>query len=338
MAAPDKITLGQVAAAAGVSQAAASLAMRGKPGVGTDTRQRVQAVASELGYRAKIISDTGLSSLGLVVKTRPEDPGTTNAFYGPVIAGITEACKAAGIDLILDSMLVDDEFNPLEAPRLTTTREVEGLLVLGALLPAASVKVLAGFPLVLVDGYTKPDYDVSSVVIDNVGGAAAATERLIDAGHTRILMAGSTTTSYPSIAERRQGYQQVMDAHDLPQDFCDIGHQHFDLVGREVAERLTDNDGFTAVIASNDLVALAVHRELTKAGVAIGPDVSLIGFDDIDAARLVQPALDTVAVDKPAMGRMAVSLLIHRIAHPEDPAHTVVQSTTLVRRDSVGRI
>lgn len=333
MPATTKVTLGHVAEAAGVSVASASLALRGKAGVGETTRARVVAAATDLGYRVRSGPDGRPESIAVIVKSRPDDPVSTNAFYGPVISGVTAACKAAGIDLILDSMMVDDRSNLLEEPRIATSRDVDGVLVLGARLSPAALAVLDQAPLVLVDGYAP--MAVTSIITDNLGGAASATRHVIEHGHERIAMVGCVPTSYPSILERRRGYEQAMAEHGLAVQTIDVDHHEAEACGAEAVTAVTGPHGVTAIVAANDLTALAVMRHLAAAGIDVPGQVSVVGFDDIETAALVRPALSTVAVDKSAMGRLAVAMLSHRFTHRDDPVFTTVQQTELVVRDTV---
>jgi LacI family transcriptional regulator len=325
-----RATLTDVAERAGVSLAAASLALRGKPGVGDDTRRRVLDVANELDYRTRT-GARAVNSIGLLVKARPHDVAETNAFYGPVIAGITEACIARGIDVRLDAMPVDEHFNPIQVPRLVTSDEVRGLLVLGAYLSEQSARLLARRPVVLVDGYAADPFSFCTVVSDNTGGMATATNRLIELGHERIALVGTTPDAFPSIRERRQGYEAAMRAAGLEPRFVDGHHDAPDPCVTAAVASLGEPDPPTAFVGANDDVALNLLAELRD---RVPQEVSVVGFDDVAAASFVRPRLDTVAIDKRAMGRLAVSLLRHRIAHIADPVFTVTQRAELVVRES----
>ena len=92
------------------------------------------------------------------------------------------------------------------------------------------------------------------------------------------------------------------------------------------------------MVAASDAIAIAILGELGAPGVPVPAAISLIGFDDVEAARLVRPRLTTVTVNKAAMGRLATSMLFHRMDHPDDPPFTVVQRARLVHRDSVAAV
>lgn len=330
--AQTKVTLNDVAQRAGVSLAAASLAMRGKPGVSPSTRQRVIETASDIGYRARTPATSDRpTTIGILVKSRLADTGTTNAFYGPVIAGITDACNAVEVDVRLGSLTVDEHFDPVDNPRLVADDDIDGLLVLGAFLSDTSANVLGQRPVVLVDGYAQDPSRFCNIISDNVGGVTAATERMIHLGHRNIAFVGAAPDSFPSILERRRGYETTMRSADLVPNFVESHHDDPAACATAAATALGLDQSTTALVAANDEVAIAILGKLRG---RVPDQVSLAGFDDIDSAALVHPALDTVAVDKRAMGRLAVSLLRHRMSNPNDPAFTVTQRASLVVRDS----
>jgi LacI family transcriptional regulator len=329
MAGTRRATLSDIAQRAGVSLAAASLALRGKPGVGDLTRRRIVRIAEELEYRTPPVG-VRMGRVGLLVKSRPDDVVATNRFYGPVIAGVTAACSAAGFDVRLDVLPVDEHFNPVGRPRLAS---VDGVLVLGAYLSAGAARLLGRLPVVLVDGYCADPATFVNVVSDNIGGTASATARLIGLGHRRIALVGTTMDAFPSIVERRFGYTRAMAAARLEPRFIDGHHDHPDPCVHEAVESLGRRGAPTAFVAANDDVAIEILALLRD---RVPREVSLVGFDGIDAAMKARPRLDTVAVDKRAMGALAVSLLRHRITHPGEPAFTAVQRTALVVRETTG--
>ena len=329
----DRVTLTDVAEHAGVSAAAASLALRGLAGVAESTRQRVRAAAVDLGYRGRG-SATEQLTIGLLMKARPHEVGAANAFYGPVMAGITAAAAALAVDVRLDSLPVDEHYDPIEVPRLLDAPGIDGLLVLGAYLSAESARMLGMRPVVLVDGYAEDRRHFATVITDNLDGAHQATQRLIDLGHRRIAMVGSAPDAFPSILDRRAGYQRAMAAAGLPTRFVDGHHDEPGDVAERFLAALRSDPQITGVVAANDDIAVTIIGEL---GARVPAEVSVIGFDDIATASKIRPRLDTVAVDKAAMGRLAVAMLLHRVNHPRDPSFTAVQPVELVVRESAAR-
>lgn len=330
-----RVTLGEVATAAGVSRAAASLALRGKPGVAEDTRQRILDIAAGLGYRVRPFAVTlPAGTVGILVKSKPADMGSTNAFYAPVLAGISRSCAELDLDLRLDSVAVDEHFDPTEVPRMIQTGDVHGLIILGAFLSLHAAAMIGSQPVILVDGYSDDPSRFASVVSDNVGGTARATQHLIGLGHRRIAMVGTSATAFPSILGRRRGYASAMAEAGLEPVYLDARHDDPTECTQAVVRALAAGQRLTALVAANDAVALALLAELRD---RVPAEISLVGFDDIEAASMVWPRLTTVGIDKEAMGRLAVSLLRHRIAYPDDPGFTVVQQAQLVVRDSTAQ-
>ncbi len=330
---PRRVTLDDVGAAAGVSAAAASLALRGKPGVGEATRQRILAVATELGYHVRPGKDAAPAmTIGLLLTTRSgeqPDPST-----GAMVSSITRACADAGADVRLGTLAVDDDDEPVQIPRLTLQADVDGFLVVGPWLSKTACGLFGGRPVVAIDGDVEDRDQCSSVVGDDAGGTAAATGALIAAGHRRILLAGAPEDATATVVERRRGYVEAMERADLAPAFVDQSPADPDVVAAAVMAELRRRR-FTAVVAVDDSVGLAVIAAATRRDIAVPAALSITGFDDIEATRMVRPRLTTVTVDKPAMGRLATAMLRHRIADPDDPPVTVLQRARLLARETI---
>ena len=332
----DRVTLEDVAKVVGVSTSAASLAIRGRAGVADDTRDRVRRAARELGYRPPVTRrGAPLESIGLVVKARESDEGNTNAFYGPVMGGVIDACRTAGIAVRLEMVFVDDEFEPRSMPDLGHLEDLGGLLILGTFVSRTTAAALGSLPTVLVDGYAEEPAAYPAIVSDNRGGTKAATERLIDRGHEAIALVGTHPSAFPSIRERRQGYADAMLEAGLPPFFVDGVHDDERGLALAGAAAARDRGDLTAFVAANDAVAIALLQELMACGANVPSDYSVVGFDDIAASGLLAPGLDTVGVDKAAMGRLALNLLEHRIADPTADVATTVMQTRQVERASI---
>lgn len=336
-----KITMTDIARQSGVSPATVSLVLRDKPGISHATRQKVLDSASALGY---IFSPTKtnerpfMSSIGLVFKVRPNDPPETNQFYAPVLSGIETYCRSHNINLLYTQLPVDEQNNPLEAPRLLKEQAADGLLFVGIQLNEAITQVLKkqSQHVVLVDAYAGHGlYD--AVVSDNEAGAYQATSHLIEKGHRHIAMVGSTPHTYPSIQERRNGYLRAIQEHGLTPEFVDCYHT-FDHATAAAETFLQKNERVTAVFGANDEAAISVMRVAQAMGLHIPQDLSVIGFDNIQLAHLMAPALSTMRVDKMGMGRLAAQLLSNRIQYPEAGYVKSVIQPSLIERDSVATI
>lgn len=334
-----KVTIQDIARETGVSPAAVSLALRDKPGVSPETKQRILDSAAALGYllesRPGPGSRTSAGSIGLIVKVRPDDIPTANQFYGPMLAGIEAACRQSQINLYFAHLQVDERNNALEAPRLLTEPTADGLLFLGIRLNDSIQRILdrQRSPIVLVDAYASTDaYD--AVTIDNEAGAHRATSYLIEQGHRHIAIAGSLPVSYPSVQQRRQGYEQALAEHGLMPHFID-SVLHPDAAQPAVAAYLVDHPEVSAIFGGNDEVTIAAMNAARQVGRRLPDDLSVIGFDNISLAQHVMPALSTMRIDKVGMGRLAAQLLFDRIEHPDMGRVELVMSPELIERDSV---
>lgn len=339
--APNGPTLADVADAAGVSTAAASLALRGKVGVSDATRERVVEAARSLGYSPAARSSRQHHrprTIGLVVKTIHDGSPEADHFYGPVIAGIEESCRAMGLNLMFSTMQVDQHSYPLEIPRIVSDHTCDGLVVVGAQLSEGSAAAFrTAPPCVLVDGYSTGDA-FDSVTIDNVGGAGVATQHLLSLGRRNIAILGTEPDAFPSIVERRTGYERALAAEGLACHYIDAPYLEPDLAGEAGAAYLRAHPQIDAIFCSNDNVALSLVRSAREAGISVPGTLSVVGFDNIDAAGYVSPALTTMDVDKVGMGRIAVNVLLHRLEF-EDECHTqTLVRPTLVERQSTSAV
>ncbi|MCI0396852.1 MAG: LacI family transcriptional regulator [Chloroflexi bacterium] len=334
-----KITISDIARDSGVSPATVSLVLRDKPGISDETRQRVLDTAQRLGYVHKLswpsTIHAEIHSVGLLLKTRPDDILETNQFYAPVLAGIEATCRQRHINLIYAHLPVDEENNLLEPPRLLRRQEAGGLLLVGAHLNEAMLAVFQpqSMPVVLVDAYADGD-PFDAVVTDNVAGAYQATSYLIQNGHRQIAIAGSQSHAYPSIQERREGYTRAITENQLKPHFVD-SPLHWEAAVPATLVYLQQHPEVTAIFACNDEIAIAIMRALQAQGKTIPDDLSIIGFDNVLLAQHVTPALTTMRVDKMGMGRLAAQLLFNRIEFPAAGAVRTVIRPSLIERNSV---
>ena len=338
---PRPATLADVAAAVGLSPAAVSLALRGKNGVSEATRARVAQAAQTVGYRpvpAPARQHHKPMTIGLVIKAVHGDSPEANRFYAPVMAGIEESCRVHRMDLMLATMPVDQHYYPIEVPRIVTNRTCDGLIVVGAHLSKATAEILRSAPpVVLVDAYSEDD-SFDSVATDNVGGARIAVQHLVTRGHRNIAILGTEPGAYPSVLHRRKGYEQVIDEAGLAPRYIDSPYWPPEEAAASGISYLLEHPETTAVFCANDAVAVALLHAARQAGISVPGRLSIVGFDDIDLAGFVSPGLTTMAVDKVGMGRIAVTLLAHRLEIGKDCVTQTLVRPTLVLRESTNPI
>ena len=336
-----RVTLADVARESALSPAAVSLALRGEAGVSRETRDRVVENARRLGYRGGARSSVRRgrqTTVGLIIKAPHGDAPEVNRFYAPVMTGIEEICRIREVDLLFAAMPVDDQYYPLEVPRLLSERSCDGLIVVGAHLSRGTTAIMEdGPPSILVDAYAE-DVAFDCVVSDNVAGARAAVEHLIANGHREICLVGSQPDSYPSILQRRRGYEQAISEAGLLTHYVDVPYAPPEAAASAAVQYVEAHPEVTAAFCCNDAVAVALMQAAQRAGIDLPGRLSLVGYDDIDLARYVSPQLTTMAVDKLGMGRLAVTLLLYRLEFGQAAMTQAFIRPHLVERASVRRI
>lgn len=332
-------TLRDVAKLAGVSLGTASLALNNRPNVLPETRARVVSAASTLGYVAKpppaAVRPKELAVIGMLTKETGM-PAEINPFFSHVQYGVESECRARNISLMFANVEVDDSNHPVVWPRMVTDQHVDGLIVVGT-----NIETLVGGimrklnkPIVLIDSYA-PRYAFDSVLIDNAGGMEAAVKHLIDAGHAAIGFIGWNPASPPDVHERRDGYERGLREFGIERTYIETS-------------RMTREDGYaathhllarapevTAIIATNDDTAIGVVNAARDRGLIVPRDLSIVGFDDIDLASEIHPALTTVHVYKDWLGRLGVQHLASRAEHPDQPQISTIVATRLIERETV---
>ncbi len=340
----ERITMAQIAEQSGVSLSTVSLVLRDKPGVGPDTRERVLEVARDLGYIPKKLTSPytpALTNVGLILKADPDYVPQPNKFYSHVVAGIEMACRRQHVNLLYATLTVDEDSYPLELPRILVEEDsADGILLVGAFLNEALIQVVdrRSAPIILVDAYARSDvYD--AIVSDNFAGAYQAVTHLIRHGHRHIGLVGSHPNAYPSIEERRNGYEKALGDHDISEHY--IAECHI-VNTEEIVEATTAllqrTPQITALFGVNDEVAITAMEVARDLGRRVPDDLSVVGFDNIDLAGCVSPSLTTIHVDKIGMGRLAVQLLVNRAEYPESSPVKAVVCPRLVERNSVRTI
>jgi LacI family transcriptional regulator len=299
-----------VASTAGVSLKTVSRVVNGEAGVRADTAARVEAAIARLGFArndvARSLRDGKANALGLVI----ED--VANPFYSAIARTVEDAAHARNHILITGSCEEDPERERELVLRLLR-RSVDALLVVPAgsdhryLLP----EVGAGTPVVFLDRPAR-GIDVDTVLLDNLGGARAATEHLLDQGHERIAFVGDPPSLYTA-QERLAGYREALQRAGRTPDDALISLGSHDAASAERAVRdllaLPKTSRPTALFTANNrntVGALRALRDETQ-------PVALVGFDDFELADMLPVPVTVVRHDPAEMGRIAADLAYARL-------------------------
>lgn len=337
----SKARISDIAKQCGVSISTVSLVLNDKPGVSQETRSRVLEVAAELQYPINPPCPSGngsnLTTVGMVVKTDPDQPPQANPFYSKVILGIEDACRRSGINLLFATLPVDEKNRPVDAPSILYNDMVDGLLMVGTFVDEtiATISKKHFLPMVLVDGYSDSE-SFDTAVSDNFHAAYQAVKFLIEKGHHHIGLAGGENNCYPSLIERRDGYFRALKDHEISETYTANFNINKSPGYQEIFNLLKENPQITALFCVNDDVASAAIRAAHDLGKNVPEDISIIGYDDTYIAAGSHPALTTMHVDTIALGRAAVHLLSLRVENPDSARMTLTIHSNLVERDSVG--
>jgi LacI family transcriptional regulator len=332
-----KLTIRDVAAAAGVSYQTVSRVINNKPDVAAETRRRVQRVIEELGYQPSAVA-RGLASrqthtLGLIT----ED--FSDYFFTQVIVGAEAEARRQNYYFILSST----ERNPDDEPeylRLLTEREVDGILFARPSTERDSQHVRAlirqGVPLVTT-AYIVPGEQLMVVDIDNVDGGLQATNCLIGAGHRHIGMI-TGPMNWKSAQDRAKGYRLALEGAGIAHDESCVAHGHWSYESGYTAMQhlLAQCPQITALFSENDCMAIGAMRAVREAGRRIPDDMAIVGYDDIPPASYCYPPLTTVHQPMQEVGRLATRLLVQMIQDPDMERRETLLKPQLVRRATCG--
>jgi len=332
-----RTSLKDLATHLGLSQTTVSFVLNDAPlakNLSEETRRRVLEAARQFNYRpsyfALNLKKSGSDSVGVLV------PQHSEGFFTVVMGGVERYLLKKDFVYFTASHYWKPKLIQ-EYSQLLISRGVEGLLLLNTNADIDSV-----VPVVTVAGHREKD-GVTNVVIDHVAAARMAIRHLYELGHRKIAF--------------MKGHRHVMDTEYRWKAMMQIA-QEFGVqptpertvqmrtsnwspeVGYEPAKQLTAaTRDFTALVCFNDTAAIGAIRALHEVGLKVPEDVSVIGFDDIVGAQFHVPSLTTIRQPLARMGRLAASILLDRIANPENQyAPTIIVKPKLIVRESTAKV
>ncbi|MFF1894304.1 LacI family DNA-binding transcriptional regulator [Streptomyces sp. NPDC058206] len=320
------MTIRDVAQAAGVHVSTVSRAFSASHLVKRETRERVLAIAAELGYQpnetARALTTGRTRNLGLIVSD------IANPFFPPLIKAAQAYARVRGYQVFVAD--TDEDAAVEEELIQTLARQVDGVILVSPRLANDVIGRLGGeLHFVLVN---RSVAGLSAVLMDVANGAALAVDHLAGLGHEHLALVCGPRGSWTSAQMRRAAGKAAAD-QGVRLDV--LGPNPPTEHGGIAATPAVLGTGATAVIAYNDLVAIGLIEGLDDRSVRVPRDISVIGVDDTVAGRLNRPRLTTVAMPTAAAGRTAVDLLIQALETSGEPATAqTMLATSLVVRDS----
>jgi len=329
------VTLKDVARKAGVSVATAARVLGGYGYASPQARERVLRAARQLDYTPNALARGMVKkrthAIGVIVSDN------ANPFFAAVVRGVEDVMRRHGYAVVLCNSEESPEKEDLYL-RILREKQVDGLLLApsGQASPQLRRWLRAGLPLVLVDRRLE-GIRADAALVDNVEGARTAVSHLIALGHRRIGIVSGPARVFTG-RERLAGYLAALEAAGLPADPALVREGNFKQESgyRLAREFLTMKRPPTALFVANNLMTIGAMLALKEARVRIPQELAVVGFDDMDWAPILTPALTAVAQPAYTLGTSAATLLMQRLENPARPVQEVVLKTRLVVRESCG--
>jgi len=334
------VSIRDIARAAGVSHSTVSRALRDSPLISQEVRQRIQHLAQEMGYTpnqvAQSLKERHTNSVGLVI-TSISDP-----FLARVVRGVESVAQAADIQVLL-SISNNDPDREMALINAFHRRRVDGIISSTAQMRDMDIKRLAKLrmPVVLIN-HPAPEENglVRSVQVDDYASAQLAMEHLLALEHRAIGYLGAANRPRSNWM-RLKAYRDAL--HSAGIAGCEAWIKVAPSERRYYADDVADGQamlpelvqaGITAVFCYNDTIAIGALLACRDLGIAVPDQLSIFGFDDVEMAQYVTPALTSIHQPKLRLGKLAMRMLLDLL--DERPVENQVLSTTLVVRDSTG--
>lgn len=305
-----RVTIADVARAAGVSAQTVSRVVNGKGEISPETRQIVTEVIERLGYRpsaiARSLATNRTWTLGLLI------PDIANPFFPEIVRGAEDTARQRGYTIFVCNTAENPD-QEAAVLQLLEERRVDGVVVCSSRLPDERLHaLLAHHPAAVLVNRPAPDAVAGAVRIDDAAGTRRAVQHLLESGRRTIGMLAGPPSSY-SAQERRRSFEAALataglsDALVLP---CAPN-----LAGGLAAakELLTMHPTIDGLICYNDLVAIGALQSCAELGRRVPEEVAIVGCDDIMLAALVTPPLTTLRIDKYQLGVAAINMLFDRM-------------------------
>ncbi len=340
--APGSITIRDVARQAGVGIGTVSRVLNKEAHVSPATRQRILATIRRLRFRPNASARRILRRRAEMVCFLLSNRDFLHSFHARILQGVETYARAVKQHVVFGVVHYSQTTPPQRIalpPLLEEHGWVDGLILAGAIYPNFLRRIQSMQVPFVAFGNNVFDFDrkrrFDQVSFDGDKGELGATLYVIEKGHRDIVFVGDTF--YPWFQQRLQGYTEAMRSNGL-EPFALTPRQQVSFVeyGEWAAGTLLARTPRpTAVIAGNDEIAYGLWRSFRRLGVDVPEEISLVGFDDREEARLMDPPLTTVRVHTENLGQACMKMLLERLHHPGTPFMEQTLPTELVVRETV---
>ncbi len=327
-----RTTLATIARAAGVSVPTVSRVLNGDDQVAEATRVRIERLLGEYGYRARGSRQSASPGMVHVIYPRLD-----SAWQLEHIRGMEAVMSEAGLGLVVSALDRGAE-GKQDLLRRARSGQAAGTILAARSgdTPLGTVLDQLNVPVIILDPGLRAAAKLPTIGATDWLGAQTATSHLIGLGHRRIGMITGSKGGLRCGRARLDGYRAALEEAGIAEDPTLIEHGEFDFrSGITAAHRLIDHaDPPTAIFASSDYIALGVYEAARIRGLSIPDELSVVGFDDLPAARWAAPPLTTVRQPLEEMGRVAARTILSLARRKTLESPRLELGTRLVERAS----
>ena len=337
------VTIKDVAALAGVSPSTVSRTCKNNPSISEETKERVRKAMAELGYepnfQASNLASQNSRTIGIILPASAKEV-YENSFYLEAIQGISHYCN--GRQYMTTIVTGQDEAEILNAVRsMSRSGKVDGFIILYSKKEDPVIDYLfnEGLLYILIGKATQYTNQTIYIDNDNLLAGREAAEYLYQLGHRRIAYLGSDSSLMFS-ADRKAGYQLALASHQLPvrPEYCVEVKNVSENNEEAIRGLLMQKDRPTAILVSDDILAVSLERVCLENHLAIPEDLSIISFTNSLFARLTSPQLTSIDIGAGQLGSEAASQIINHIENPNLLATKIIVPHHLIERDSCCKI
>jgi LacI family transcriptional regulator len=307
---PGQVTILDIAARAGVSVSTVSRVLNKTVPVARAKREAVLGAVEILGYRPNVVAQELARGRSLAVGVLPQ--GIWNPFYSRLLKGVEQGLRGTAFHPVYASG--EQPVEEAQAFDLLLANRVEAIILMGGQIADEKLVLLSQRMPIVAIGRNVQGLEHRCVRVENVEGGYNATRHLIDLGHRRIVHITGLSWHADSMA-RRQGYERALAEAGLPLDPSLVVEGDWEeQSGLTAVERLlAAKVRFTAIFCGNDQIAFGAALGLFRAGLHVGRDVSIVGFDDQPSAAFSCPPLTTMRQPAVEMGMAAARAIVEEL-------------------------
>ena len=325
-----RLTVKEIAKMAGVSVTAVSFVLNDRPGVSDATREKVQKIIKETGFRPNLSSKKlveGKSYNICLMMSKGSSP-FDDLFYYEIMRGILEESRKHSYNIIISRASRRDN----ELPDIVYSGDVDGIIYMQNISEDLVEKTTAtGVPFIVIDSHSGNEH-TTSITPDYKNATMSAAGYLIKKGHKKLVM--FSTDAVPDFyAATCEGFASAMSGAGITPLCENVIVKNEDAAYAAAKEMLSKGERPDALLCTVDTFAIGAMRAAKDLGLSVPDDISLIGIDDILLSRYVEPPLTTVGIDKVKIGELATEMLLKKIAG--ESVESVLLPMELIERESV---